>query len=1855
MIHHRLKCLYHFSLFFLSFSHLLYYFLQPKINKQKKHKNKKFSILGDQETNSVECNDSDIHEEDTNDESKSADFHVESCNTSSAEPASSTSLSSLSSVDSISSGPPHPPNGQAPLGYPAYPYPYAYPWYPPPACDSAGNPIWPFAHAMSPSPSGGESTTNNINPNWYYPYAMPPPPPPATPTPNADGQQQPPHPGYPPYPYYYPYYPMPPPPPFPASPSSSTEFDGQNIYAPYLPPPPPYHSYPYPVAPSYSQSSACSSRASSVLPDIIITPSTDDVPSKVIMQHHIKVEKEKPAKRRDSLDIEDVTSEKSLPQKPVEGSIVDILTQHLQNMSQTVENNLNSTQSAKKSYEKYFEQKSPEDNVSPVQIEMVEEEKEVDAEDSDESESSVDSDATTKQYDTRMGKEGSVPLQAIRSVTNIQVYNKLKSPQLDLHVESEDSEDEEDDATTADGESDVFDEDIEEIEFVYEHQEAEGEEGEEEIEQEAESECEEFIVEDNLSVIYEEESDYDKSSDYTKPSKKAASIDELEACIEENSENEEDQEEEVSPTTKPEEESNSVTVRLPLKFSFAKQENDKTPIATVVVEQPQTTLISSEKPTTAFSVATVESDSEAEEDSCDVSVTISLPRSSRSSSLDSEHRNASSKYPIEEMPLPEEALTKIESSQEDVSFSISLNKRNKFVDQTLKGDLTNNIAMIAKAPEKVKEAPKPQEEPKMPLKPEPQEKTSEPKISQEERQIDLMKCGSNFDFFATLMATKMQAQKIKEESANYWGKTSSPNGNEGEKAGEHANQATQSQNTEKEAKTTGVSESKNDLKAQKTPQTLSQPDASKEKSNLPNVSGLLDDLKVRTPKVEEPKVVPTIAQKEKSELPKVPEFKDDLKARTSFWSKYSTTNKTTTAKAEVTQIETPKVTINVQETQSNTESSSKSTTNSWENSSTTNDSQLTQDPEIDDIWADRDDDLIVRKDRKLSYWDKYSKSSSGYETETQVETKTEAKQGSHKILEKASANNSAVQESQNTQDEDIEDIWADRNDDLPAVKNLSKKLGSLQTAKDSFWSSVAEANKLENTTAQETKDFWSELKAPKKKPKAETITEIFYSPMVLRHRIDELAKALRATLHTPEPEPEPEESEEYIKEDKTKEEVKEAEQQAEEDEEVDFWAQIEESRQKSFEKSSSFEDAKPKSEYPKEEEEEPAVVEQEPFDPLKYPEEPREVDTDEEIDFWAEIEANRLPDGVEVTFERAATFWASRDRRNSADETPYKPVLPKPFAAKLPDEPPKEEVDIWATLEAHKGEEPVIVDPQVEEENRLAQEYENIPQEPETPEDLNNSVMDLASVHEPAKVSIWSNSNTPATKEKEVEVKQEQDEEPDFWAEIEKSRSSSLDKEKNDNLETRRKNFRKTKAFFTNPVEEPKEEVKDQTEKKPENSAEASDEPKSNEESSKKEEGEVEGEKKVRKPPKKEVKAKSKSKSPKGKSKELKAAKSPSSDLPEVYVEPTLKRLSNGLPDLEVTKFYEERKVSVRDRISVFETTSSTEAAPDSRRNSINNQKLSVDNSSLAMRRSSLSRNSSQRSESEMEEDDSGVTDMNKLSETETESAGSFPELRKMSSYQRAATHSRLFKLLQDDPDALEENGGENKNVDEFQFKPSRRKVVHNVSITRKQNPSALAEAESMTQRRERLSLPLRKNTSIDADNPSTPNSPASPIMDQPASQCVVSDKLVSELVQSLLLKSDSSHLRKLPMEKLQAAAKRVLEEELDSLDNTSVDSTPAMTPNDAKKEKSYADYYNTWSSANRPTEAPEPPRSLRTIQDNRRSPWTVRCPRVLSSKTINRDLARVTESPEIFMRSSKSPECFRQSRETSVSRWKKA
>lgn len=364
-----------------------------------------------------------------------------------------------------------------------------------------------------------------------------------------------------------------------------------------------------------------------------------------------------------------------------------------------------------------------------------------------------------------------------------------------------------------------------------------------------------------------------------------------------------------------------------------------------------------------------------------------------------------------------------------------------------------------------------------------------------------------------------------------------------------------------------------------------------------------------------------------------------------------------------------------------------------------------------------------------------------------------------------------------------------------------------------------------------------------------------------------------------------------------------------------------------------------------------------------------------------------------------------------------------------------------------------------------------------------------------------------------------------------------------------------------------------------------------------------------------------------------------------------------------------EIKILIQDRIAIFENpqklnknTSSNKTNQLESNHKTNNKEINSSSSTHSalsngiskkvyvekpkiveeVRHPSLSRHSSsQRSsqeDSEVDEDDSGVTsDMSRhISETDTESE-CFPELRKMTRYQRAATHSRLFKLLQDECD-LNSDDNEVKVEEKPKTKSlssRNKKIVHNVSITRKQNPDAIKEAETMTARRERLNLPLKSNCSIDCDSLSSSGS-------SPTSN-VVTEKLVNELVQSLLLKKKSRYLRELPLEKLQAYAKRVLTEDMENSSHDTFSSSDDVQPNVNrcspamivdKSDDSYQKYYDSWDNFDESKTIFEiiPSKAFKNLQDQQagyKKQWAARCPRVLSSKTINRDLSRVTEIRE--------------------------
>lgn len=282
------------------------------------------------------------------------------------------------------------------------------------------------------------------------------------------------------------------------------------------------------------------------------------------------------------------------------------------------------------------------------------------------------------------------------------------------------------------------------------------------------------------------------------------------------------------------------------------------------------------------------------------------------------------------------------------------------------------------------------------------------------------------------------------------------------------------------------------------------------------------------------------------------------------------------------------------------------------------------------------------------------------------------------------------------------------------------------------------------------------------------------------------------------------------------------------------------------------------------------------------------------------------------------------------------------------------------------------------------------------------------------------------------------------------------------------------------------------------------------------------------------------------------------------------------------------------------------------------------------------------RSIDESGEEDSGFS-CKQFSETETESE-IFPELRKLSRYERASTHSRLFKLLQGDDEIPEKDEDTNvKETPPTKIPYKSKKIVHNVSVTRRQNPQAAQQAETMEERRQRLCLPLTHQSSSGAESMSSSTTP---------SPTPVNEKLVQELVQSLLSQKKGRAFRNLPLEKLHAAVVKILQEDLESNGTLSsadestvptVDSTPALTPQEFRNNSSYSEYYDSWNNPQSSmvddiTADVIQSKAFRNLQEQQSNAnkklWSVRCPRILSSKSINKDLARVSE-----VRESESPE----------------
>ncbi|KAJ8964404.1 hypothetical protein NQ314_004941 [Rhamnusium bicolor] len=304
----------------------------------------------------------------------------------------------------------------------------------------------------------------------------------------------------------------------------------------------------------------------------------------------------------------------------------------------------------------------------------------------------------------------------------------------------------------------------------------------------------------------------------------------------------------------------------------------------------------------------------------------------------------------------------------------------------------------------------------------------------------------------------------------------------------------------------------------------------------------------------------------------------------------------------------------------------------------------------------------------------------------------------------------------------------------------------------------------------------------------------------------------------------------------------------------------------------------------------------------------------------------------------------------------------------------------------------------------------------------------------------------------------------------------------------------------------------------------------------------------------------------------------------------------------------EELKNSVKEKISVVEPTSQ------------NRSKTTSTKSSLK----------SFEEYSEEEEGDSGVTsDMSRhISDNEE-----FSELKKLTRYQRAATHSRLFKLLQDECENEDDEEEEEGKAIKTEPLNSGKMSIKQISITKEEPP-----------RRDQLSLPLKKTNETESLCSSGINSPGSP----------VNERLVYELVQSLLKRKKGQKFRNMPKEKLYAAAVRILQEDMDGSENSSEDcssflsplrgstgySTAAQTPQEFNSNyDEYKQYYESWSEAEKLYDENYeilPSKAFKLLQEHSNLSKTgaiagllAKCPRVLSSKNVHKKLMKLLESSD--------------------------
>lgn len=192
--------------------------------------------------------------------------------------------------------------------------------------------------------------------------------------------------------------------------------------------------------------------------------------------------------------------------------------------------------------------------------------------------------------------------------------------------------------------------------------------------------------------------------------------------------------------------------------------------------------------------------------------------------------------------------------------------------------------------------------------------------------------------------------------------------------------------------------------------------------------------------------------------------------------------------------------------------------------------------------------------------------------------------------------------------------------------------------------------------------------------------------------------------------------------------------------------------------------------------------------------------------------------------------------------------------------------------------------------------------------------------------------------------------------------------------------------------------------------------------------------------------------------------------------------------------------------------------------------------------------------QSSIEDDDSGVQSSKCESEFGTDTEG-FHESKNLYADHDNKSKQNLVQCLQDYV---------NKKLENVSYTPQNREFLNNLSGTSSKSSIYPSDSENLEKRKNKLTLPLENQYSTN--------------LKQKGLLCSTQEKVANELVQSLLEKENNEVFRNISMQKLQAAAIKILQEEnalRRGSSGSTLNSTPALTPSEFQSESPSYDSYH--------------------------------------------------------------------------------